>query len=62
METAGKHLESLGFRIVKDSADERILRLNRPKGGWVDVSWIVTLRGETGKLRDVTVKVAYTGP
>ncbi len=61
MNTAVIRLSSLGFTTSNDSPDERIMRLKRGRN-LVDVVWIVKMRGEGGKLVDVTTEVAYIGP
>ncbi|WP_425616334.1 hypothetical protein NA78x_006281 [Anatilimnocola sp. NA78] len=62
MSTAVEQLKAFGFRIDRESANECIARRTQPSAPFVDISWIVTILGEHGKLSDLEVKVGFTGP
>jgi hypothetical protein len=62
MEEAGKALKARGFRVFEGSPDEFSAQLDRPKSGRVRCNWLVTIKGEKGAVREISVEVAYPGP
>ncbi len=62
MEEARKALELRGFHVFDGSPDEFAARLDRPKSGMVSCNWLVSVQGEKGTVRDISVEVHYTGP
>jgi hypothetical protein len=62
MDDARKRLSDRGFKVSAESEDKLRARLDQPYTWAVTCNWLVEVEGDRSLVKDVSVKVMFTGP